>query len=85
MVIKKALSPLQGGRVESSASGAERRGSFYIQRPRHDGGQSGMEQSGMERRGSVSSSLRERSPGEAVLQRKRTTVSETNDLQRSVL
>ena len=43
------------------------------------------EQSGMERRGSVSSSLRERSPGEAVLQRKRTTVSETNDLQRSVL
>jgi len=27
---KKALSPLQGGRVECSASGAERRGSFYI-------------------------------------------------------
>ena len=26
-------------RVECSASGAERRGSFYIQRPRHDGGQ----------------------------------------------
>jgi len=36
---KKALSPLQGGRVECSASGAERRGSFYIQRPSHDGGQ----------------------------------------------
>ena len=38
-----ATSPLRRSSECSVVYGAERRGSFYIQRPRHDGGQSEMQ------------------------------------------